>query len=66
MTWVTGAAGLPTVAAMAATEPPARESTIRFDPVNVWRVGFVVIALVAVALLLRFVINDGGTSSSRC
>ena len=28
---------------------------------NVWRVGFVVIALVAVALLLRFVINDGGS-----
>ncbi len=41
--------------------PQQRESTIRFDPQNVWRVGFVVIALVAVALFLRFLINDGGS-----
>lgn len=33
---------------------------MRFDPRNVWRVGFVVIALGAVALFLRFVIADAG------
>ena len=61
MTGVTGAAVPPTVAAMSANEPPSGGSTIRFDPRNVWRVGYVVIAVVAVGLLLRFVINDGGT-----
>lgn len=60
MTRVTGATCLPTVAGMSAPEPPAGGSTIRFDPVNVWRVGFVVIALAAVALFLRFVITDAG------
>jgi predicted PurR-regulated permease PerM len=39
----------------------SRARTIRFDPQNIWRVGFVVIALVAVALLLRFVVSDGGS-----
>jgi predicted PurR-regulated permease PerM len=33
---------------------------IRFDPRNVWRVGWVIIGLVACALLLRFLIQDGG------
>ena len=54
---------------MASTEnptvaPDSRRSvvrTIRFDPRNVWQVGFVVIALVAVALVLRFIISDGGS-----
>ncbi|HQZ85828.1 MAG TPA: AI-2E family transporter [Actinomycetota bacterium] len=52
---------------ISATHPQVRsdpgkteDRTIRFDPRNVWRVGFVVIALAAVALLLRFVIADGG------
>lgn len=40
---------------------PTRESTVRFDPQNVWRVGWVVIALVAVGLFLRFVIADAGS-----
>jgi predicted PurR-regulated permease PerM len=60
MTRVTGACVLPTVAVMSAPEPPAGGSTIRFDPLNVWRVGFVVVAVVAVALFLRFVITDAG------
>ena len=34
---------------------------VRLDPRNVWRVGWVVIALVACFLLLRFIIQDGGT-----
>ena len=46
---------------MPAVEPQPRDPTIRFDPTNVWRVGFVVIALVAVALFLRFVISDAGS-----
>ena len=46
---------------MTSPDPPARASTIRFDPQNVWRVGFVVMALVAVALILKFVISDGGS-----
>jgi len=33
---------------------------VRLDPRNVWRVGWVVIALVACFLLLRFLIQDGG------
>lgn len=33
----------------------------RFDPRNVWQIGWVVIALVAVALFLRFVVADAGT-----
>jgi predicted PurR-regulated permease PerM len=36
-------------------------TTIRFDPGNVWRVGYVVMALIAVGLLLRFIISDGGS-----
>lgn len=35
--------------------------TVRLDPTNIWRVGFVVIALAAVALFLRFVIGDAGS-----
>lgn len=34
--------------------------TVRFDLRNLWRAGWVIIALVAVGLLLRFVIGDGG------
>lgn len=36
-------------------------TTIRFDPQNIWRAGFVVMALVAVGLVIRFVIGDGGS-----
>lgn len=56
------------------TGPPARsyvrpvstpgaspDVTVRLDPGNIWRVGFVGIALAAVALFLRFVIGDAGS-----
>lgn len=43
------------------TDPASEGRTVRLDPANVWRVGFVVIALVAVASLLKFIIRDGGT-----
>ena len=33
---------------------------VRLDPRNVWQVGWVVIALVACGLFIRFVISDGG------
>lgn len=35
-------------------------TTVRLDPRNVWQVGFVVIALTALALLGKFVLEDGG------
>lgn len=35
--------------------------TITFEPRNIWRIGWVVIALVGVFLLLRFFIADGGS-----
>lgn len=47
--------------------PPAPEAnaqdssrTILLSPRNIWRVGFAVLGVVAVALLLRFLIDDGG------
>jgi predicted PurR-regulated permease PerM len=33
---------------------------VTFAPNNVWRIGWVLIALIATALLLRFVLEDGG------
>jgi predicted PurR-regulated permease PerM len=37
-----------------------RSMVVTFVPRNVWRVGWVAIALVAITLLLRFVVDDGG------
>jgi predicted PurR-regulated permease PerM len=34
---------------------------VTFSPANVWRVGLVVLALIALGLMIRFVINDGGS-----
>jgi len=34
---------------------------ITFLPQNIWRIGFVLIALAAVALFIRFLLDDGGT-----
>jgi predicted PurR-regulated permease PerM len=34
---------------------------VLLDPANTWRIGFVLMALVALALVLRFVIADGGS-----
>ena len=39
---------------------PRSPVSVRLDPRNVWRIGWVVIALVAVALFVKFVIEDGG------
>mgnify|MGYP006276396509 CR=1 FL=1 len=33
---------------------------IRFEPRNIWRIGFVVMGLIALWLLFRFVLEDGG------
>lgn len=34
---------------------------VRLQPQNIWRVGWVVIALLAITLMLNFVIDDGGS-----
>ncbi|MCF8539244.1 MAG: AI-2E family transporter [Candidatus Nanopelagicales bacterium] len=36
------------------------EQTIRFDPRNVWRTGFILLGVVAIGLLANFLIDDGG------
>ena len=36
------------------------ERTIVFDSRNVWRTSFIVLAVVAIALLLQFLLEDGG------
>lgn len=36
------------------------EQVIRFDPRNMWRVGFIGLAIVAIGLLAAFLIEDGG------
>jgi hypothetical protein len=33
---------------------------VEFSPSNIWRVGLVVLAVIAVGLLVRFVVGDGG------
>lgn len=48
-------------AAPGAEAPSEGGRFVRLDPRNVWRVGWVVIALVSCFLLLRFLIQDGGT-----
>jgi predicted PurR-regulated permease PerM len=40
-------------------KPPATQIT--FVPSNVWRVGMVVLAVIALGLVLKFIINDGGS-----
>jgi predicted PurR-regulated permease PerM len=42
------------------TRSAVNDGYVRLDPRNVWRVGWVVIALVSAFLLLRFLIQDGG------
>ncbi len=36
------------------------EQTIRFDPRNVWRTGFILLGVIAIGLLANFLIEDGG------
>ncbi len=42
---------------------PATDSgvTIRLSPANVWRIGLVLLGVVAFGLLVRFVVDDGGS-----
>jgi predicted PurR-regulated permease PerM len=42
-------------------QPSRRESTIKLDPRNVWQIGFVILGVVAVALFVQFVLEDGGS-----
>lgn len=48
-------------ASVADPEGTAGGRMIRFDPRNIWKTGFVVIALVALALLFKFILEDGGS-----
>ena len=41
-------------------EQEKQEQTIRFDTKNIWRVGFIALAIVAIGLLVNFLIDDGG------
>ena len=36
------------------------EQTIRFDTRNIWRIGFIALAIVAIGLLISFLVEDGG------
>jgi len=55
------AAALPAPPAAAPDAEPDQRGVIRFDPRNVWRIGFVVMALVGVFLLIGFILEDGGS-----
>ena len=44
------------------TPPPgATEFVVHLDRRNVWRTGWVLVAVVALAALAKFVVNDGGS-----
>ena len=47
--------------APAAVPVPADRVEISFDRTSVWRSGWVVIALIAIGLFIKFVIDDGGS-----
>jgi predicted PurR-regulated permease PerM len=56
-----GAAARPaTVTMPAGVDRPGRFEVVLL-PSNVWRVGLVVLAVIAVGLMARFVVNDGGS-----
>jgi len=42
-------------------ESSDRETTIKLDPRNVWKIGFVVLGVVAFALFAKFLLEDGGS-----
>jgi predicted PurR-regulated permease PerM len=46
---------------MAEPVPPRRGLEVTFVPGNVWRTGLVVLAVIAFGLVLRFVLQDGGS-----
>jgi predicted PurR-regulated permease PerM len=45
----------------AALSPPVERLAVTFVPGNVWRTGLVVLAVVAFGLVMRFVLDDGGS-----
>ena len=52
----------PTPAATGSTAPPgATDVVMHLDRRNVWRTGWVLVAVVALAALGKFVVNDGGS-----
>jgi predicted PurR-regulated permease PerM len=44
-----------------AAEPRAERRQITLVPSNVWRVGLVILGVIALGLVLRFILSDGGT-----
>lgn len=53
-------AKFPNVTTPNPSDDVATTTTIKFDAKNIWRIGFVVMGLVAIWLVLRFVLDDGG------
>jgi len=51
----------PTTTADALPEPVPGRLQVTFVPANVWRTGMVVLGVVALGLVLRFVLDDGGS-----
>ena len=51
----------PTTTADALPEPVQGRLQVTFVPANVWRTGMVVLGVVALGLVLRFVLDDGGS-----
>jgi len=49
------------LSAMTDEQPVRRETTMKLDPRNIWQIGFVILGVVAVALLVQFVLEDGGS-----
>lgn len=43
------------------SEPEPQKTVVTFEPSNVWRIGFVILGVIAVGLFLRFLIGDGGS-----
>lgn len=52
--------GVPSVGDDATAGSPNRSLTVTFVPANVWRAGLVLLAVVALGLLIKFVMDDGG------
>jgi len=54
-----GEDGSASVSARVGSSPTARRQ-VEFSPANVWRVGLVVLAVIAFGLMVQFVVSDGG------
>ena len=51
----------PTASPVAVAEPTQGRLQVTFVPANVWRTGMVVLGVVAFGLVMRFIIDDGGS-----